>query len=188
MINTFKNVLSQIAILTDDELSRIVEITSVKELDTGEFWFSEGMYAKKVAFVYKGYLRKYYLKNGKEKTDYFYFENSFTGDMPSLIEQTPCKSYNVAMEPTTLITLSYAKLNELTKESHNIEHMLRVFIEQGFITYYHRATSFILQSPKERYEELINSFPQVLKRATQYHVASYLGITPQHLSRLRGQK
>jgi CRP-like cAMP-binding protein len=188
MINTFKNTLSQITYLTDSELSQIAEITSVKELNTGEFWFYEGMLTKKVAYIYKGYLRKYYIINGDEKTDYFYFDNSFTGDLPSIIEQSPCKSFNIAMKPTTLITLSYSELNELSKKNHNIEHMIRMFLEQGFVAYYNKATSFILQTPKERYEQLISSNPLVLQRATQYHIASYLGITPQHLSRLRGQK
>lgn len=188
MINTFKNTLSNISFLSDDDLSQIAKIASVKELNTGEFWVYEGMLVKDVAFIYKGYLRKYFLRDGNEKTDWFYFENSFTGDMPSILEQTACKSYNVAMEPTTLVVLSYAKLNELSRKSQNIEHLLRVFIEYAFIVYYKKATSFILQSPKERYAQLVAEFPKVMQRATQYHIASYLGITPQHLSRIRGQK
>lgn len=188
MINTFKNILSQLALLTESELLQIADLTSIEELNVGDFWFQEGVHTHKVAFIYKGYLRKYFLKTGKEMTDYFYFENSFTGDLPSIMGNTACKSFNVAMEPTTLITLSCSELNKLAKTSHNIEHMLRLFVEQGFITYYDKATSFILHTPKERYEQLITTYPQVLQRATQYHIASYLGITPQHLSRLRGQK
>jgi CRP-like cAMP-binding protein len=184
----FVETLSKISFLSEGDLLQIAEIASIKELNPGDFWVYEGMFAKDVAFIFKGYLRKYFIIDGNEKTDWFYFENSFTGDMPSIIEQTACKSCNVAMESTTLIVLSYAKLNELSSKSQNIDHLLRVFIEYAFIAYYKRAMSFILQSPKERYEQLIAEFPMVTQRATQYHIASYLGITPQHLSRIRNQK
>ena len=188
MITALKNTLSQITFLTDDELSQIANLTSVIELEPGEFWYYEGMYTKRVAFVYKGYLRKYFLSEGNEKTDYFNFENSFAGCMPSILEQTACKAYCVAMEPTTLVALDYGELFELTKDSANIGHLLRLFTERGFTAYYNKAVSFILQSPKERYEHLMVDFPKVMQRVTQYHIASYLGITPQHLSRIRGQK
>ena len=95
---------------------------------------------------------------------------------------------NHTMKPTSLLVFSYHELDKLSKESRNIEHLMRIFAELAFVRYYNKATSFLLQSSKERYEELIRSQPQVLQRATQYHIASYLGITPQHLSRLRASK
>jgi len=177
--------LKNIAPLHKDDVDAIVAMSSVKTLKANNLWFHTEMIAQHVAFVYKGYLRKYFIADGSEKTDYFYFENSFTGDMPSILEQKPCRSYNIAMEETTLVTLPYAQLNDLASKSHNAEHLLRTFAEQGFIHYYNKASDFLLLSPKERYEKLIHEFPQILKKATQYHIASYLGITPQHLSRIR---
>lgn len=182
------NILKQISPLSDKDQENIGDIISEKELKTGDFWFHPEMYANQVAFITKGYLRKYLLIDGKEKTDFFYFDNDLTGDLPSIISNEPCKSYNEAMEPTSLLVFSYHELDELSKESRNIERLLRVFAELAFVRYYNKATSFVLQSPKERYESLIRSQPQVLQRATQYHIASYLGITPQHLSRLRAAK
>lgn len=188
MIEAFKNQLSRIATLTDKELEEIADLTFVKELKARDYWFHSGMIAQHVAFIYKGYLRKYFIVDGTEKTDFFYFENSFTGDLPSILEKSPCKSFNIAMEPTTLIALPFDNLNELALNSFNIEHMLRQFVEKGFITYYNKAAAFLLQSPKERYESLIKQYPEILKRVTQYHIASYLGITAQHLSRIRASK
>lgn len=180
--------LQQISPLSEDDLNNISKIISEKELATGDYWFHPDMYANDIAFITKGYLRKYLLIDGKEKTDFFYFDNDLTGDLPSIISKETCKSYNEAMEPTHLLVFSYHELDKLSKESRNIERLLRVFAELAFVRYYNKATSFIMQSPKERYEELIVSQPQVLQRATQYHIASYLGITPQHLSRLRAKK
>ena len=188
MIERFKAQLADFARLSGEELTSIADLTFIKELKTGDFWFREGMQAKHVAFIYKGYLRKYFIVDGTERTDFFYFENSFTGDLPSILENSPCKSFNVAMEPTVLLALPFQKLNELALKSFNIEHMLRQFVEQGFVNYYNKASSFILQSPTERYKSLICQYPEVLQRVTQYHIASYLGITPQHLSRIRAVK
>lgn len=188
IIEKFRESLKLISPLNNEDLQEIMNISTIKELKVGEYFFHENMYAKEIAFVFKGYLRKYYLKDGKELTDFFYFENSFTGDLPSIINNEPCVSFNVAMESTTLVTFRYADLDRLSRKSPNIDHLLRVNIERSFITFYQKSVSFILKSPKQRYEQLFTEYPQILQRVTQYHIASYLGITPQHLSRLRGQK
>ncbi len=185
MIEKLINSICQISELNSDEIDKIRTLVKIKHLKVGDYWFFAGEKTERVAYISKGYLRKYFITDGNEKTDFFYFEDSFTGDLPSIISKQPCKSYNVAMEPTELHTLSYIQLNEFANESKNIERLLRKVTEQGFVMYYNKATSFILQSPKERYLELMKLYPNVLQRATQYHIASYLGITPQHLSRLR---
>ncbi len=188
MINLLLNSLKEVSHLSDEDLNQISDLVSTKDLNTGDFWFYEGMYANMIAYITKGYLRKYFLIDGKEKTDFFYFENNLTGDLPSIIANETCKSYNIAMEPTSLLVFSYHSLNKLSAKSRNIDRLLRVFAELAFVRYYNKATSFLLKSPKERYQELITAQPEVLQRSTQYHIASYLSITPQHLSRLRASK
>jgi len=185
MIDILLQTLKQFSPLSEDDLNNIRGLITTKELKVGDYWFYEGGYATNIAYITKGYLRKYLLTEDGEKTDFFYFENDLTGDLPSIITKAPSKSYNVAMEPTSLLAFSYNELNKLSEESRNIDRLLRTFAELAFIRYYEKANSFVLQSPKERYLELINTQPKVLQRATQYHIASYLGITPQHLSRLR---
>lgn len=187
-MDQFIKIIKNFVPLPDGELQQLIGLARKKELNVGDFWLREGMLAKQVAFIEKGYLRKYYLKEGKEVTDFFYFENSFTGDLPSILSQQPTYSYVVAMEPSSLITWNYSDLNKLGQTSLNIEHLLRTMTERGFVTFYQRTKSFIMQNPKERYATLIEEQPQVHQRATQYHIASYLGITPQHLSRIRAQK
>ncbi|NME69308.1 Crp/Fnr family transcriptional regulator [Flammeovirga aprica] len=185
MLQQLLEELNSISKLNEQEQLSIKNLISVKHLDEGEYWFYEGKKTDQVAFVAKGYLRKYFMVDGNEKTDFFYFEGSFTGDLPSIISNRACKSFNIAMEPTTLLTLSYYEIDELAKKSINIERLLRKVTESGFVMYYEKATSFVLQSPKERYDELLRQNPKIMEKATQYHIASYLGITPQHLSRLR---
>ena len=142
----------------------------------------------KVAFLEDGYLRKFYVKNGYEITDSFYFGNDFCTDLPSIIGNTLPYASIVAMQKTTLTILSYSDFNELCQNSLALEHLLRILIESTFLRFYKRTLSFVLQTPKERYEELLIANPQIIQKATQYHIASYLGISPQHLSRLRAKK
>ncbi|MBD0401572.1 Crp/Fnr family transcriptional regulator [Flammeovirga sp. EKP202] len=177
--------LNCISKLTDKEQKLIKNLIAVKHLDEGDYWYYEGKETDQVAFVAKGYLRKYYMVEEEEITECFYFEGSFTGDLPSIISQVPCKSFNVAMESTTLLTLSYQELNELARQSINIERLLRKVTEQSFVMYHEKVTSFLLQSPRERFENLFLKKPIVFKKASANHIASYLGITPQHFSRLR---
>ena len=69
-----------------------------------------------------------------------------------------------------------------------LEHLNRILVERSLLRFYNRTASFILKTPKERYNDLVNSKSPVLQKAAQYHIASYLGISPQHLSRLRSEK
>ena len=179
--------LKEISSLTTEEIGEMVSITTGLTLPKGDFWIREGMRVDRVAFIEKGCLRKYYLKDGKEITDEFYFEDSFSADIPSIVNGTNAIANFQAMEETELLVFPFKSLEKLAERNHHIEHFVRLMIQQAFINFYNRTASFILNSPKERYHQLMNRHPEVLQRVTQYHIASYLGITPQHLSRLRAR-
>ncbi len=181
-------VLNDITPLSKKESDSFLSILATSTLDKGEYWIEKGKRNNNVAFLEEGYLRKYYVKDGNEITDFFYFENDFSADLPSIISRSAPHASMVAMEKTTLTTFLYHEFNKLCKKSLAFEHIHRTIIESTFLRFYNRSLSFIVQTPKERYDELVVSNPNVLKRAAQYHIASYLGISPQHLSRLRGKK
>ena len=181
-------VFNDITPLSDRDRNSLNEILNSLCLDKGEYWIREGKKNYDIAFIDKGYLRKFYLKDGNEITDFFYFDNDFSADLPSILGSTNPTASIIAMQKTTLTTFSYHAFNELCKQSPAIEHLHRLMIESSFLRFYKRSVSFILQTPKERYDDLVVSYPNVFKKAAQYHIASYLGISPQHLSRLRKQK
>lgn len=180
-------VLRKIAPLTDDECNRFLEIITTSQLKKGDYWIESGRRNDKIAFLENGYLRKFYVMEGNEITDFFYFENDFSADLPSIIGNKLPHASIVAMQNTTLTIFSYNDFNKLCKTLPALEHLHRVIVEFTFLRFYNRTVSFILQTSKERYEELILNNPQILQNATQYHIASYLGISPQHLSRLRAE-
>jgi CRP-like cAMP-binding protein len=180
--------LKKAAPLKEEDCRRLLNLTSTIQLEKSDYWIQPGRKNNNIAFLDNGYLRKFYAKDGNEITDSFYFENDFCTDLPSIIGNSPPHASIIAMQKTSLTIFSYNEFNELCKASPALEHLFRVMIEFTFLRFYNRTVSFILQTPKERYEQLLVSSPKILQDAAQYHIASYLGISPQHLSRLRAKK
>lgn len=181
-------VISNIAPLTKKEIAAFQRLTRTIVLEKGDFWIEADKMNRQIGFVEKGYLRSYYLRDGKEMTDSFYFEDDFTADLPSILGTTPPAANIIAMENSTLVIFSYDEFNKLCSSVPHFEHLYRLLIELTFLRFYDRTISFIRETPKERYERLLSSQPKIFQRVTQYHIASYLGITPQHLSRIRSKR
>jgi len=188
MSHNILKIFNSIYTLTEDEITSLLEIMEEKHLKKGELWMHEGTPNHNIAFVTKGFLRKFYLKDGNEQTDSFYFENEFCADLPSILSKQNPDSFVMAMRTTDLITIPFSKYQQLCAKFYAFEHIYRVLLEQTFLRFYNRTRSFVELTPKERYEMLLNSEPKILLNATQYHIASYIGISHQHLSRLRGKK
>lgn len=180
-------VFNNIAPLTDKDRIDLHDILKTHSLRKGDYWIRAGKKNHNIAFIDEGYLRKFYVKDGNEITDHFYFENDFSADLPSVLANTHSMASTVAMKNTTLTTFSYYAFNELCKHSPTLEHLHRLIIEISFLRVYKRSVSFILQTARERYDDLMVSYPNVFQKAAQYHIASFLGISPQHLSRLRAK-
>jgi len=175
--------------LNKKEIEDFIQLTNEVELARGQFWVHENKRNESIAFLLDGYLRKYFTDNdGKEITDAFYFSSDFCTDLPSIIGNTKPSSYIVAMEETSLLTFSYSDFDKLRIKHPAFERIYSKLLELNFLKFYNRTTSFIQQTPKERYAELLKGNPIILQKATQYHIASYLGISYQHLSRLRSAR
>ena len=180
---------ARIVPLIEIEIEEFLQITNQEKLTRGQFWVKENKRNERIAFLLDGYLRKYYIDNdGKEITDAFYFSSDFCTDLPSIIGNTKPSSYIVAMEETSLVTFSYAHFDKLRIKYPRFERIYSKFLELNFLKFYNRTTSFIQESPKDRYAQLLKRNPTILQKATQYHIASYLGISYQHLSRLRSAR
>jgi len=188
MAHTLLAALNSIHPLSEKDNDAILGIVKTRQLKKGHHWLEEGKANNYIAFIDKGYLRKYYLKDGNEITDSFYFENDLCADLPSIIGKIKPTSNVIAMQPTLLTTFSYVEFNKLCERSMALEHLNRLLVESTFLKFYTRTVSFILKTPKERYEDLIKTQSSIIQKAAQYHIASYLGIGPQHLSRLRANK
>lgn len=184
-MNDFFNVVNDITPLQKDEQMALAKAVRIRRLDLGDAWIKEGMSTHQLAFISEGYLRKYYLRNGREITDGFFFDNAFAGDLPGMLARRPAVCHLVAMEPTELFLLSFDTLDALARKYHSIERLVRTIITQDFLQFYYRHLDLHAVPAHERYAQLVHQQPLVVQRAETYHIASYLGITLQQLSRVR---
>jgi CRP-like cAMP-binding protein len=185
-LNDFYNIVNDITPLSKDEQMALAKAVRIRRLDMGESWIKEGMSTYQLAFVSEGYLRMYYLRNGREVTEGFFFDNSFAGDIPGLLARRPALCHLVAMESTELFLLSFDTLTALAQKYHAIEHLLRTIVERDFVQFYYRHVNLQMVPAHERYSQLVHQQPLVTQRVEPFHIASFLGITLQQLSKLRG--
>jgi CRP-like cAMP-binding protein len=148
----------------------------------------EDIICRKLYFVQEGLARIFYHKKGKDITYSFVPENTFTTLVDSFFEQKPSR-YNIELlEPSVVSYIKYDDLTSLFKQSHEIEHFGRIITTEFLKSHSERLSAIQFQTAAERYETLQVRHPSVLLRANLGHIASYLGITQETLSRLRGRK
>ncbi|MFC6103563.1 Crp/Fnr family transcriptional regulator [Olivibacter domesticus] len=171
--------------LSTEEEKLISTLFREMELKPGEYFLEEGKVCKYVAFVVKGLLRFYINDDGEEKTGYFSNEGDFLSYYPSFLTQTVADKYIQALEPTKLFVIDYDRLQHLYKNIQEGERFGRLAIEQVYLSAVRQLDSFYNDPPEKRYQQFLNTYPNLVQRIPQYYIASYVGIKPQSLSRIR---
>ncbi|MFY8001358.1 MAG: Crp/Fnr family transcriptional regulator [Candidatus Kapaibacteriota bacterium] len=165
-------------------LQALIDISERRTYSQGEIFVRAGMAANTVFFVEEGLCRLFYYKDDKEVTTWFAFENTTLATL-SFLAQTPNDEYLQALEPSTLIAVPYNDLQQLYVRYPAIERLGRMFLEQMALHLGRRLKSLQFYTAKERYQELLHAFPTLPQRIPQHFIASFLGITPETLSRIR---
>ncbi|MBC8042416.1 MAG: Crp/Fnr family transcriptional regulator [Rhizobacter sp.] len=160
---------------------------SLKPLLKREALVMAGEVCRHVAFVEQGCLRCFYHSDGKEITAHFQVEGQFSTDYQSLTTQTPTNRTIEAVEPSMVVLMSYGQLQYLYRTVPALESFARAILEKALVDNQNRLASFLCDSPEERYLRLLKESPEVLRRVPQRLIASYLGITPEALSRIRNR-
>lgn len=185
MENEVVTLISRFLKLTDAEASAFAECIPIKSFKKGDVLLREGQISKDSYFVIKGCVRKYYIIEGEERTTEFYVEDESIASLQSYKNKTPANHYFECVEDCRLAVLNYDKEQELFIRVPKYEALCRISMESDFGEQQEALAKFITSSPEERYKNLIETRPDLLQRVPQYHLASYLGIKPESLSRIR---
>ena len=170
----------------DEGLERILSNGVIKEIPAKTILLSEGDIAAKLFIVVKGCLRTYFIKeNGSEITSQFFIEGQMVMSFESATTGKPSRLYIDAIENSTIGFIHVKYLERLFRENSTARDHFNKFLMTRLIYYMNQEASFILDSPEKRYIKLIQDNPELVSRIPQQYIASYLGITPVSLSRIR---
>ena len=173
--------------LQAEEIQRVVAEVTIKTVKKGSFLLREGQIPQVCYHVFKGCVREYYLVDGEEKTSEFYLEGDSISDDLSKIERRPSRKYWECLEDTTLSVFTQAQEEKMYRLFPSIESLCRIETEKKLGQFRELMAFYLASSPEERYLNLLNTRPNLLTRVPQYQLASYLGVKPESLSRIRGR-
>lgn len=156
-------------------------------LPKNEYLLSEGNISRHLYFLQQGALRGYYTLDGKEITHWFGFENDFVTSFHSFITQEPAVENIQLLEGSILWAISKDTLTGLFDQYHEIERLVRIIYEKYYIRLEERFVNAQFKTASERYEQLLLQTPHILERVPLGHIASYLGISQETLSRIRSR-
>jgi len=177
--------LNNIAPLSAEDWEKISNRFTKVVLPKGTVFVKEGQVCNDVFFISTGLVRLYVVNDGKEICRQFFFENMFFSEYESFLTRKPSKTFADVLEDTEVHRFSYADMQWFYEVIPGFQFIGRMIAESLFIKISERVNSFLTETPEQRYLNLIASRPKVMQRIPQYMIASYLGITPEHLSRIR---
>lgn len=148
----------------------------------------EGEIANYLHFIKQGCLRMWFNKDGKDITFQFFFEKQAVASIDSLLTKQPSIFTIESIEPTTIISVRKSDFEELFSVYPELKKEFQLMTFRRFRNYTQLFLSRIKDTPKERYDDLIKKNPEIIKRIPQHYIASFLGVTPVSLSRIRNKK
>ena len=157
-------------------------------LGRGTTLVREGQCSTKAYFIVQGCARAYYLKDGKDVSDWFAFENDFISSIVSLFGDKPSIHYIELLEDSLLIEISKEAIEELSIKYRDFESLIRVVVTKTMLSQQERIAAILFQSAEKKYENLLSIHPNITQKVPLTHIASYLGITLETLSRIRNPK
>ena len=186
MYKLFIDKLNEKVELTTEEQESLKNYLTPKKLRKKQYLLQEGDVCKHIAFVEKGALRSYSIdEKGVERILQFALEESTISDLYSFLTSEPA-TYNIdALEDSELVLISKDAHEQLLKVLPKYETWIRLQITGAYIAMQRRLTSIISLSLEERYAGFTSLYPHIVQRVPQHMIASYMGLTPETLSRVR---
>jgi CRP-like cAMP-binding protein len=177
--------LLSFSLLNTEDREAIGKNLVVHSFKKGAVLLQEGEISAECFFILKGCVRQYYLVDGDEKTTAFFTERQAVTSYLSYVNQVASKHYFVCNEDTKMIVGNLAQENEMYKMFPKLVEITRMMMEQDLGKTQEDFAAFITSSPEKRYLDLADNRPDLLNRVPQHQIASYIGVTPESLSRIR---
>jgi CRP-like cAMP-binding protein len=173
--------------LKEEDWELFVSAFQVRKLLRGEHMVREGEISQSIFFIYRGAMRTFHLHDGEEINTSFNFENDFVCELESVREQTPSKNYISALEDCVLLVFKSNDMFKIYDQSSEVPKVGGKIIEQRLIQLQEYPKLLLNHSPQERYQKLLDTQPEVIKRVAVGQIASYLGMARETLSRIRSR-
>lgn len=189
-METSKSIVKRIAgtyslPLSNETTGLLAEIIYLREMARGERFLDEGQVSKGMGYVEKGVIRQFYYKNGKELTEHFSSEDKLFICIESFLKQEPTRLMAEALEPSLVWGIPYTAFFQLVEANPEVSMLYRRMLEHSLIESQVKADMFRFETAHDRYEKFLKLFPEPARRAPLQHIASFLQMTPETLSRVR---
>lgn len=186
MFEIFQKYLTDKIELSDEEIQLIASVCKQKKLRKKQFLCQEGDIWHYNAFICRGLVKTFSIaENGTEHIINFAPENYWTGDRESLHSGNPSKLNIDAIEPTEVILIEKSNFEKLCAEIPQLNQLVNQIIQKSFIVSQGRILANISFTAEEKYQNFLDKYPHIVNRIPQHMIASYIGITPETLTRLR---
>jgi CRP-like cAMP-binding protein len=176
--------------LDNEKWSRYTGCFRQMQVSAKTVLLKEGEISKKLFLIEKGCIRVWFNNNGKDITFQFFFENNVVASIESFRKKIPSPVTIETLEPSTLWWIHKKDLDNIVEEIKDVPALRDLFIDAVFertFGYMKHFFSSIKDTPQQRYLNLIKEKPQIVKRVPQHYIASYLGVTTVHLSRIKSK-
>lgn len=185
MNNKLINYFLKITTLAADEIKVLAESMVVKEFNKDEYLVEEGQFSNDTFFILNGCVRQFRILDGDDITTNFYTEEQWIISLENFDGKTASKYNLVCMEDTTVVVGDEQKAQKLFKQFPRFETISRQIMETVFSEQQNLLTSYITDKPEQRYLKLLETRPDIFQRVPQYDIATYIGVKPESLSRIR---
>lgn len=171
--------------ISQEEIEAIVETMTIKQYKKGTVLLKEGQISTEVYFVLDGCVRQYYLVDGEEKTNNFFTEEQWVISMNSFGQNKPSNHYLDCSMESSLVVGNRENEENLYKRFPKLETVSRKVMEKVFAEQQEMLSSYTTDTAEQRYLKLLKSRPDLFQKIPQYQIASYVGVKPESLSRIR---
>lgn len=171
--------------VSEEGKQKLSDILECFRLEKGEYFLHEGQVCKYISFVEQGMVRQFYNKGNRDLTEHFTYENGVFICLESFFKQIPSYLQVEVLEPSVIYSLPHDALMRLIRERQEIHYLYSGILENCLVISQKKADASRFETAHERYYRLMSEHPEVVKRAPLVYIASYLGMTPETLSRVR---